>query len=163
MRSHAMRMSPSRNGSWGGRSPSRNARAASGSVNPRRTRTPAVNSLTPSASASSDWTPCGHGRTVQVPSCIVSSRYGGRRTTSRETPEREATETSDTAPTLLDQMSEHQDPQNELFFRRLNESIRNLRTMLKNEMLDAVCECADVGCFAPVALPFDDFERIRSD
>ena len=60
-------------------------------------------------------------------------------------------------------MSEHQDPQNELFFRRLNESIRNLRTMLKNEMLDAVCECDDVGCFAPVALPFDDFERIRSD
>src|ERR671937_790359 len=52
-------MSPSRNGSCGGRSPSRNARAA----------------------ASSRCTPYGHGRMVQVPSCIVRPRYGGRRTT----------------------------------------------------------------------------------
>src|SRR4029079_13599068 len=81
MRTHAARMSPSRNGSCGGCSPSRKARADSGSVNPRRTRTPAVNSLISSASASSDCTPYGHGRTVQVPSCIVRPRYGERRTT----------------------------------------------------------------------------------
>ena len=37
-------------------------------------------SLIPSASASSACTRCGHGLIVQVPSCIVRSRYGGRRT-----------------------------------------------------------------------------------
>ena len=63
---------------------------------------------------------------------------------------------------LLCAMSDHQDPRNELFFRQLNESIRSLRTMLRTEVLDAVCECADIGCFAPVTLPFGEFDRIRS-
>src|SRR5262245_23637965 len=44
-------MSPSRNGSWPGDAPSRNARASSGSSYPRRTSTRAVVSLSPSASA----------------------------------------------------------------------------------------------------------------
>ena len=60
--------------------PSRKARASAGSVYPRRTRTLAVSSLIPSASASSACTRCGHGPIVQVPSCIVQPRYGGRRT-----------------------------------------------------------------------------------
>jgi hypothetical protein len=57
-------------------------------------------------------------------------------------------------------MAEHPDPENELYFRRLNVSI--LRTAPKGESFDAVCECADIGCFAPIALPSDEFERIRS-
>src|SRR4051794_24057112 len=84
MRSHATRMSPSRNGSCGGCSPARNARASAGSAYPRRTRTLAVSSLMPSSSASSVCTRCGHGLIVQLPSCIGESRYGHRRTTLRE-------------------------------------------------------------------------------
>src|SRR3954463_12396973 len=83
MRSHATRMSPSRNGSCGGCSPARNARASAGFAYPRRTRMLAVSSLIPSSCASSVCTRCGHGRIVQVPSCIGESRYGHRRTTLR--------------------------------------------------------------------------------
>ena len=57
-------------------------------------------------------------------------------------------------------MSEHPDPQNELYFRRLNVTI--LRTAPTGERLDAVCECADIGCFASIALPLDEFERVRN-
>ncbi len=55
---------------------------ASGSVVPRRTRTLAVSSLMPSASASSDCVRCGHGRIVQVPSFIVEITVRRRRTAS---------------------------------------------------------------------------------
>src|SRR5665647_1554382 len=79
IRSQATRMSPSRNGSCGGISPSRKAPAEAGSEYPRRTRTLAVSSLIPSDSASSACTRCGHGPIVQVPSCIVLARYGYRR------------------------------------------------------------------------------------
>src|SRR5579864_9466128 len=84
IRSHATRMSPRRSGSCGGCSPARNARAAAESVKPRRTRTPAVSSLTPSEETSRACTSCGHGRNVQVPSCIEGSRYGQRRTALKE-------------------------------------------------------------------------------
>jgi hypothetical protein len=57
-------------------------------------------------------------------------------------------------------MALHPDPDNELYFRRLNVSI--LRTAPKGENLDAVCECADIGCFASIGVPSDEFERIRS-
>jgi hypothetical protein len=57
-------------------------------------------------------------------------------------------------------MSEHTDPGNELYFRRLNVSI--LRTTLAAERVDAVCECADIGCFAPIAVPSAEFERVRT-
>src|SRR5688500_2772497 len=73
-------MSPSRKGSWPGSSPARKAVASSGFSYPRRTRTRAVVSLTPSASASAPASPCGHGLIVQVPSCIARPRYGAGRT-----------------------------------------------------------------------------------
>src|SRR5918999_6432464 len=68
--SQACAMPPSRNGSWPGSAPSRKARASSGFPYPRRTRTRAVVSLTPSARASSPESRCGHGLIVQVPSYI---------------------------------------------------------------------------------------------
>src|SRR5438477_4007712 len=77
-------MSPRRNGSCGGCSPSRKRRASAGSSYPRRTRTLAVSSLIPSDRASSACTRCGHGPIVQVPSCIARSRYGQRRTALKE-------------------------------------------------------------------------------
>ena len=57
-RAQAASMSPSRNGSWPGGSAARKALAASGSPYPRRTRTLAVASPTPSAVASRR-PPCG--------------------------------------------------------------------------------------------------------
>jgi hypothetical protein len=57
-------------------------------------------------------------------------------------------------------MSEQLDPGNELYFRRLNVSIQ--RTTLEAERVDAVCECADIGCFAPIAVPSAEFERVRT-
>jgi hypothetical protein len=59
--------------------------------------------------------------------------------------------------------------ENERFFRRLNERIRNLHEMwnhdlagdVADEALDAVCECADIACFAVIVLPLAAFERIR--
>src|SRR3954447_7877328 len=63
-------MSPSRNGSCGGSSPSRNRCALAASSYPRRTRTLAVRSEIPSAAASSLACRCGHGRRVQMPSCM---------------------------------------------------------------------------------------------
>ncbi len=78
-------MSPSRNGSCRGSRASRNARASSGSVKPRRTRTPAVSSLIPSAWARSAAVRCGHGRSVQVPSfisCNHATEGAGRHTST---------------------------------------------------------------------------------
>src|SRR5919201_413421 len=82
MRETAVSMSPSRNGSCGGCSPARNARASSGSPYPRRTSTLAVISLAPSSWARALDSRCGHGRIVHVPCCIARPRYGGRRTDS---------------------------------------------------------------------------------
>src|SRR5262245_4524674 len=80
MRSHATAMSPSRNGSCGGISPSRNARAASASPSPRRTRTLAVSSLTPSSEASAAASAAEQAESVQVPFDIAIQRYERRRT-----------------------------------------------------------------------------------
>src|SRR5690349_19597530 len=86
MRSQASSMSPSRNGSWPGSAAARNARAAAGSSNPRRTRTHAVNSLTPSSRESSTTDRCGHWRSVQMPSfmsCTHATEGAGRHTAAR--------------------------------------------------------------------------------
>src|SRR5919201_1308890 len=77
---HASAVAPSSRGSCPGSAPARNALASSGSRYPRRTRTLAVVSLTPSAAESALASRCGHGRIVHVPCCIRGQRYAGRRT-----------------------------------------------------------------------------------
>src|SRR5262245_293863 len=74
-------MSPSRNGSCSGSPASRNARALAGSARPRRTRTAARTSLTPSSAPSASTSSRSHG----FRSChdMGSPRYGGLRTELR--------------------------------------------------------------------------------
>src|SRR4051794_5320507 len=73
-------MSPSRNGSCGGSSPARNARASAASPSPRRTSTDAVSSLTPSSAASRATSRGQQSVSVQEPVDIAVQRYERRRT-----------------------------------------------------------------------------------
>ena len=58
---------------------------------------------------------------------------------------------------------EHARVQNELFFKGLNERIRALhRTWGEAALLDVVCECADAGCFATLAVETSEYDRIRA-
>src|SRR3990170_846160 len=67
MRSTAAAMSPRRKGSWPGSSAARNRRASCGSASPRRTRTEAVTSLTPSSLRSTAAACESYGAIVQAP------------------------------------------------------------------------------------------------
>ena len=62
-----------------------------------------------------------------------------------------------------DVMREQRVAQNELIFRRLNEQIRKVERDSAHESLDAVCECADKQCFAHLAIPLAEYERVRRD
>src|SRR6266480_2723706 len=104
MRSAAMPMAGSRNGSCSGCSPARKARAVSGSPYPRRTSTLAVISLRPSAWARDSACRCGHGLIVQVPSCIAFEATEGvgrhlRRVLVKRRP------LADTRPAVLDSLA----------------------------------------------------------
>src|SRR2546423_5284120 len=104
MRSAAMSMAGSRNGSCSGCSPARKARAVSGSPYPRRTSTLAVISLRPSAWARDSACRCGHGLIVQVPSCIAFEATEGvgrhlRRVLVKRRP------LADTRPAVLDSLA----------------------------------------------------------
>lgn len=55
---------------------------------------------------------------------------------------------------------------NEAVFRQVNEQIESLnrRFDLDNEdTMNAVCECADLGCAQQLVIRIADYERIRSD
>jgi hypothetical protein len=56
--------------------------------------------------------------------------------------------------------------ENEALFRMVNEEIKGLNrgmAEISDRMLHITCECGDLICAAPLAVPVRDYERIRSD
>jgi hypothetical protein len=54
---------------------------------------------------------------------------------------------------------------NEALFRAVNERIDDLNETFrtKGEELETVCECGDASCVERIAVPKDEYERIRRD
>jgi len=55
---------------------------------------------------------------------------------------------------------------NEAVFRTVNEQVESLNhrfAAVGDETMRIVCECGDMGCFEQLAVPTDEYERIRSD
>lgn len=54
---------------------------------------------------------------------------------------------------------------NEAMFRQVNERLEELNRTFADftEMLEVVCECADIGCADMIRIPPAEYERVRSD
>jgi hypothetical protein len=61
-------------------------------------------------------------------------------------------------------LGEERAARNEALFREVNERVEELHDELGSRgTADFVCECADATCAQQIAVPLDDYERVRND